>query len=178
MDAREFKQRFMPHYKLLYRVAYHLTGNAQDAEDLLQDMYLKLWQKRDDLKEEADTQAYLVTIMKNLFVDQRRHKRIDASEDIEAHASPPDERSLDEQIGSRDEVQQVEGLIRQLSERDAKIIQMHLMEERSYEEIESDTGLSQGNIRIIVMRAKKKLKQHKATGSRLLYSVEETRLLS
>jgi RNA polymerase sigma-70 factor (ECF subfamily) len=149
----------MPHYKLLYRVAYHLTGNAQDAEDLLQDMYLKLWQKRDDLKEETYTQAYLVTMMKNLFVDQRRHKRIDASEDIEAHASPPDERSLDEQIGSRDEVQQVEGLIRQLSERDAKIIQMHLMEDRSYEEIESDTGLSQGNIRIIVMRAKKKLKQ-------------------
>ena len=159
MDAREFKQRFMPHYRLLYRVAYHLTGNAQDAEDLLQDMYLKLWQKRDDLKEETDTQAYLVTMMKNLFIDQRRHKRIDASEDIEAQASPPDERSLDHQIDARDEVRQVEGLIRQLSERDAKIIQMHLIEDRSYEEIESDTGLSQGNIRIIVMRAKKKLKQ-------------------
>ena len=159
MDAREFKQRFLPHHKLLYRVAYHLTGNAQDAEDLLQDMYLKLWQKRDNLKEEADTQAYLETMIKNLFVDQRRHKRIDASEDIEAHASPPDERSLDEQIDSRDEVKQVEGLIQQLSERDAKIIQMHLMEDRSYEEIEQDTGLSQGNIRIIVMRTKQKLKQ-------------------
>ncbi|MBO6032293.1 MAG: RNA polymerase sigma factor [Prevotella sp.] len=159
MEAREFKQRFMPHYKLLYRVAYYLTGNAQDAEDLLQDMYLRLWQKREDLPDEAMKEAYLVAMMKNLFVDQRRHKRIDASEDIEAHASPPDERSLDEQIDSRDEVQQVEGLIWQLSERDAKIIQMHLMEDRSYEEIESDTGLSQGNIRIIVMRAKKKLKQ-------------------
>ena len=159
MDAQEFKQRFMPHYKLLYRVAYYLTGNAQDAEDLLQDMYLKLWQKREDLKEETDTQAYLVTMMKNLFIDQRRHKHLDASEAIEAHASPPDERSLDHQIDARDEVRQVEGLIRQLSERDAKIIQMHLMEDRSYEEIESDTGLSQGNIRIIVMRAKKKLKQ-------------------
>ena len=159
MDAQEFKQRFMPHYKLLYRVAYHLTGNAQDAEDLLQDMYLKLWQKRDDLKEETDTQAYLVAMMKNLFVDKRRHKRIDASEDIEAHASPPDERSLEHQIDSRDEVQQMEGLISELPERDAKIIKMHLMEDRSYEEIESNTGLSQGNIRIIVMRAKKKLKQ-------------------
>ena len=159
MDAREFKQQFMPHYKLLYRVAYHLTGNAQDAEDLLQDTYLKLWQKRDDLPDEAMKEAYLVTMMKNLFVDQRRHKRIDASEDIEAHASPPDERSLDEQIGSRDEVQQMEGLICELPERDGKIIRMHLMEDRSYEEIESDTGLSQGNIRIIVMRAKKKFKQ-------------------
>ena len=159
MDAQEFKQRFMPHYKLLYRVAYYLTGNAQDAEDLLQDTYLKLWQKRDDLPDEAMKEAYLVTMMKNLFVDQRRHKRIDASEDIEAHASPPDERSLDELIDSRDEVKQVEGLIQQLSERDAKIIQMHLMEDRSYEEIESDTGLSQGNIRIIVMRTKQKLRQ-------------------
>jgi RNA polymerase sigma-70 factor (ECF subfamily) len=53
----------------------------------------------------------------------------------------------------------MEGLISELPERDAKIIKMHLMEDRSYEEIESDTGLSQGNIRIIVMRAKKKLKQ-------------------
>ena len=159
MDAREFKQRFMPHYKLLYRVAYHLTGNIQDAEDLLQDTYLKLWQKREDLPDEAMKEAYLVTMMRHLFLDQRRHKRIDASEDIEAHASPPDKRSLDEQIDSRDEVQQVEGLINQLSERDAKIIKMHLMEDRSYEEIEQDTGLSQGNIRIIVMRTKKKLKQ-------------------
>ena len=159
MDAREFKQRFMPHHQLLYRVAYHLTGNAQDAEDLLQDLYLKLWQKRDDLPDEAMKEAYLVTMMRNLFVDQRRLKRLDASAELKNEEGPPDERSLDRQIDARDEVTQVEGLIRQLSERDAKIIQMHLVDDRSYEEIERDTGLSQGNIRIIVMRTKKKLKQ-------------------
>ena len=53
----------------------------------------------------------------------------------------------------------MEGLIGELPEREAKIIKMHMMEDRSYEEIEQDTGLSQGNIRIIVMRTKKKLKQ-------------------
>ena len=159
MDAREFKQRFMPHYRLLYRVAYHLTGNAQDAEDLLQDLYLKLWQKRDDLPDEAMRDAYLVTMMRNLFVDQRRLKRLDASAELKNGDDPPDERSLDRQIDTKDEAMQMEGLIRQLSERDAKIIQMHLMEDRSYEEIEHDTGLSQGNIRIIVMRTKQKLRQ-------------------
>ena len=159
MDAREFKQRFMPHHRLLYRVAYHLTGNAQDAEDLLQDMYLKLWQKRDDLPDEAMKDAYLVTMMRNLFIDQRRLKHVDASAELKEELSPPDERSLDRQIDTRDEAAQMEGLIRQLSERDAKIIQMHLMEDRSYEEIERDTGLSQGNIRIIVMRTKNKLKK-------------------
>ena len=159
MDAREFKQRFMPHYKLLYRVAYHLTGNAQDAEDLLQDMYLKLWQKRDDLPDEAMKEAYLVTMIRRLFIDQRRLKRLDTSAELKNEEGASDERSLDHQIDARDEARQMEGLIGGLPERDGKIIRMHLMEDRSYEEIEQDTGLSQGNIRIIVMRTKKKLKQ-------------------
>ena len=159
MDAQEFKQRFMPHYKLLYRVAYHLTGNAQDAEDLLQDMYLKLWQKRDDLPNEAMKEAYLMTMMRRLFIDQRRLKHIDASAELKEELSSPDERSLDHQMDTKDEAQQMEGLISELPERDGKIIRMHLIEDRSYEEIEQDTGLSQGNIRIIVMRTKQKLKQ-------------------
>lgn len=159
MDAREFKQRFMPYHRLLYRVAYHLTGNAQDAEDLLQDTYLRLWQKRDDLREEAVTEAYLVTLTRNLFRDQQRLKRIDTSTELTEEAEPPDERGLDRQIDSQDEASQMEGLIQQLPERDGRIIQMHLVEDKSYEEIERDTGLSQGNIRIIVMRARQKLKQ-------------------
>jgi RNA polymerase sigma-70 factor (ECF subfamily) len=159
MGAREFKQRFMPFHRRLYRVGYHLTGNAQDAEDLLQDTYLKLWQKRDDLKEEVVTEAYLVTLMQNLFRDQRRLKRIDTSEDIDDHAEPPDERSLAETLEAKDEARQMGTLMDGLPERDRNIIQMHLVEDKSYEEMEQDTGLSQGNLRIIMMRTKQKLKE-------------------
>ena len=159
MDAREFKQRFMPFHRRLYRVGYHLTGNAQDAEDLLQDTYLKLWQKRDDLREEAITEAYLVTLMQNLYKDQRRLKRIDTSEDIDDHAEPPDEQSLAQMTEAKDEAQQMEKLMDELPERGGQILRMHLVEEKSYEEIERDTGLSQGNLRIIMMRTKQKLKQ-------------------
>ncbi|MBR5061500.1 MAG: RNA polymerase sigma factor [Prevotella sp.] len=159
MDAREFKQHFLPHHKLLYRVAYQLTGNAQDAEDLLQDMYLKLWQKRDNLPDKAKKEAYLVTMIRRLYIDQRRLKHLDTSAELKNEEGLPDEQSLDRQIDSKDEAQQMEKLINGLPERDGKIIQMHLLEDRSYEEIEQDTGLSQSYIRIIVMRTKKKLKQ-------------------
>ena len=159
MNAQEFKQRFMPFHKLLYRVAFHLTGNVQDAEDLLQDTYLKLWQKRDDIREETVNQAYLVTLMRNLLRDQQRLKHIDSSAELRNELSPPDERSLEGQIAARDEASQMKSLINQLPKRDKEIIRMHLMEERTYDEIEQDTGLSQGNIRIIVMRTKQKLKQ-------------------
>ena len=49
MDAAEFKQQFLPYHRKLYRVAFRLTGNPQDAEDMVQEAYLKLWNKRDEL---------------------------------------------------------------------------------------------------------------------------------
>ena len=97
--------------------------------------------------------------MRNLLRDQQRLKRIDSSAELKEELSPPDERSLEGQIAAKDEASKMESLISQLPEREGRVIRMHLVEERSYDEIEQDTGLSQGNIRIIVMRTKQKLKQ-------------------
>jgi len=104
-------------------------------------------------------ESYLVKMIRNLFLEQHRIKRLDTSTELKEADSPPDEQSLDHQIDAKDETSQMESLINELPERDARIIQMHLIEERSYEEIEQNTGLSKGNIRIIVMRTRQKLKQ-------------------
>ena len=151
MTAQEFKQRFMPFHRLLYRVAYHLTGNAQDAEDLLQDTYLKLWTKRDDLPPDAQTEAYLITLMRNLYRDQRRQKRIETI-DVDPHSIPlPIE---GESEGGSEERAKLQGLINQLPDKQRQVMQAHIIEDRTYEEIEQDTGLSNGNIRVIISRAK------------------------
>ena len=47
MDAAEFKQQFLPYHRKLYRTAFRLTENPQEAEDMVQEAYLKLWNKRD-----------------------------------------------------------------------------------------------------------------------------------
>ena len=49
MDAAEFKQQFLPYHRKLYRTAFRLTENHQEAEDMVQEAYLKLWNKRDEL---------------------------------------------------------------------------------------------------------------------------------
>ena len=150
----------MPHHKLLYRVAYSMLGNAQDAEDLLQDFYLKLWTKRDELPEEAKNQAYLVTSIRNLYYEKRRLKRIDASAELGQQPEPPDSSPpLERQIESRDEARHMQVLINDLPDRDRQVLERRLVEDQSYEEIERDTGLSQGNIRQIVLRTRMKLKQ-------------------
>ena len=47
MEASAFKQRFMPYWRHLFWTAWRLTGNTQDAEDLVQEAFLKLWTKRE-----------------------------------------------------------------------------------------------------------------------------------
>lgn len=64
MDTAEFKQQFLPYHRKLYRVAFRLTGNPQEAEDMVQEAYLKLWNKRDELASVLNTEAYCVTLVK------------------------------------------------------------------------------------------------------------------
>ena len=151
MTAQEFKQRFMPFHRLLYRVAYHLTGNAQDAEDLLQDTYLKLWTKRDDLPPDAQTEAYLITLMRNLYRDQRRLKSNIVHETYEPDKSYEPYEEEEEDLDNRAELQK---LIEQLPDKQRAVMKAHIVEDKTYEEIERDTGLSNGNIRVIISRAK------------------------
>lgn len=158
MTALEFKQRFLPHHRLLYRVAYRLTGNQQDAEDLVQDFYLKLWQRRDTLSAEAQNEAYLITMLRNLFRDQQRLKHIAtvSFDDVEVN-DPPDESQASYE--TRDEAMQMTELIARLPQKQRTIMQMHLEQESPYDEISQATGLSPGNLRVIVSRAKQTLKE-------------------
>jgi len=151
MTAQEFKQRFMPFHRLLYRVAYHTTGNQQDAEDLLQDTYLKLWTKRDDLPPDAQTEAYLITLMRNLYRDQRRLKSNIVHETYEPDKSYEPYEEEEEALDNRAELR---SLIDRLPDKQREVMKAHIVEDKTYEEIQRDTGLSNGNIRVIITRAK------------------------
>ncbi len=159
MDAKEFKRRFLPHHKSLYRVAYSLTGDAQDAEDLLQDTYLRLWQKRSLLDNRDVPLSYMVAVMRHIHAEHCRLKRFDMEKAVEAPPDKPDERTPLRMIEAKDEAEKMNQLIEELPEKDRWIIRKLLLEGQSYAEIEQDTGLSQGNIRQIAARTKKKLKE-------------------
>lgn len=69
MDASEFKSVFMPYQPKLYRTAYAILRNAQDAEDIVQEAYLRLWNRREDMDSAICKEAYCVSMVKNLCVD-------------------------------------------------------------------------------------------------------------
>lgn len=69
MDTESFKREFLPYHRKLYCVAYRLLENAADAEDLVQEAYLKLWDKREGLSVISNPEAFSVTLVKNMCFD-------------------------------------------------------------------------------------------------------------
>ncbi len=158
MTAAEFKQRFLPYSKKLYRLAFRIMGNEQDAEDMVQDTFLKLWKKRDELPELENVEAYCTTLLKNTCFDAIRARRPDVD-------NPPEELNIAEErltsdiVEQRDEVNTVKHLIGMLPESQRQIIQMKDIEDYSFEEIEQRTGLTMVNIRVTLSRARKKIRE-------------------
>lgn len=159
MNAEEFKQRFMPYHRMLYRVAFSLTGNVLDAEDLLQDTFMRMWQKREQLTSALVNEAYLIIMMRNLYMDRARVKTLDTSIPLESVNLPSDQNRPDDKAERRNEAFLMKELIEHLPQKEKDIIRMYLLEELSYEEMEASTGMKQGNLRQIVLRTRNKLKE-------------------
>ena len=159
MSPQEFKERFIPYHKMLYRVAFRLTNNVQDAEDLLQDTFLHMWQKRELLTSNSVNEAYLIIMLRNIYLNKTRQKTIDTSTPLETIYALADLDRPDTKAERRNEAFLMKELIEHLPPKERSIITMYLIDELSYDEIERDTRLKQGNIRQIVMRSRKKLQE-------------------
>ncbi len=157
MDAVSFKQRFMPHWRHCFWVAWRLTGCTQDAEDLVQEVFLKLWMKREDLYGIDNDEAYLTTLVRHLYLDQRR-KHVNMTGTPVEEIPVEDGDDVMGRVEVRDEVEQVARLIGQLPRQQQKVITMHDINQLSSEEIYSQTGLSHVNIRTLLSRARKNLR--------------------
>lgn len=159
MDATEFKQQFVPYHRKLYRVAFLLTGNAQDAEDLVQEAYLKLWNKRDELANIRNTEAYCVTLIKHLCYDNMRAARLTIDGHVPEELNIPTDNNPAVDTERRDEANIVRNLINKLPKPQKQVIMLRDVNDCSYEEIGEITRLSAVNIRVLLSRARKKIRE-------------------
>ena len=143
-------------YQKLYRVAYYILESEADAEDALQELYLKLWKGRDLLDDVLNPQAYSVRLLKNICIDRIRS----ASHVVLTDSLPEKDGgySQDDSIDSRDRLDKVLSAIKSLPERQAQILRLRLIEGKTYSQIARITGLNYLTIRVALSRARKSLK--------------------
>ncbi|MDR1402665.1 MAG: RNA polymerase sigma factor [Tannerellaceae bacterium] len=159
MDAESFKRLFLPYHPRLYRIAYALTGNSQDAEDILQDTYCKLWNKRAELSHINNTEAFCITLVKNLCFDLLRSSRKNMQKEAFEKITLIADASPETEVIEQDESKQIQQLIDKLPEKQRQVIRLRGINDCSLEEIEKITGLSAVNVRVLLSRARKIVKE-------------------
>lgn len=159
MTGEEFKQRFLPFSRSMYGAALRLTHNAQEAEDAVQDAYLKLWAKRDTLPDMDNAEAYCVTLTRNICHDRQRRKRIDADDGQDGCAQIPSRTNIEAETENKNHADIMKRCISRLPERQQQIVNMRDVEGLTYDEISRSTGLAMTNIRVTLKRARNKLRE-------------------
>ena len=168
--AQRFECDAMPLLDQLYGAALRMTRNPADAEDLVQEAFLKLWIKRDGLQITDSAEAFCVTTVKNLFYDQVRKRRPQTTNHTPEELQIPHDDDAGRAIELAEDRQMAWQLINGLPEQQRQVVMMRDIGEMAYREIERQTGLTAVNIRVLLSRARKQmreqLKQMKDNGYR------------
>ncbi len=159
MPASLFKQLLLPLYPRLQRVALRMLGNVEDAEDMVQEVYMKLWGKREELPDVQNMEAYCVALTKNMCIDRLRLAEVDRVDvdDVPLSLSAADD--VASQLERQDAVEQVKLIIETLPEKQQQVITLRDIRDCTFEEIEEQTGLTAVNVRALLSRARKTIRE-------------------
>ncbi|MCR4602843.1 MAG: RNA polymerase sigma factor [Prevotella sp.] len=167
MKEISFRTDVLPLKDELFRLALRITLNRADAEDIVQETMLKVWNRRDSWSELESIEAYCLTICRNLALD--KVKRADSQQpslddtDEKGHVHEHIDHSYDanpeEQAVQRDRVALVRQLINQLPEKQKSCMQLRDMEGKPYKEIAQVLGITEQQVKVNIFRARQAIKE-------------------
>lgn len=154
----DFRKIWLPLAERFYRVAYHLLESRDDAEDAVQELYLKILSIPGKLVYVRDPAAYGITLLKNICIDRIRRRESRKAEQLE-ELMATDAFGPDRKMTGKETLKRVMKEMEKLPEKQAMVLRMRALEGLEYDEIASRTGLSQVNIRVLISMARKTLKK-------------------
>lgn len=156
MTKAEFIQSYMPLSESLYRVAYYILESEADAEDAVQDLYVRLWGSIDSLDTVRNPKSYCITLIRNICIDRiRRASHQDCNEMPEIVSGEADAHSA---LERKETLARVMKAMDKLPDGQRKVLRMKVFEDLSYEEIAEATGMNYLTLRVLLSQARRKLK--------------------
>lgn len=141
----------------LYRVAYSVLRNASDAEDAVQEAFVRVLRHRDTLHEVRDQRVWLIRIVWNVVLDRkRRMKTRPETDDVAelARVLPAAGLSADERVAAAQHHAHVLACVEQLPAKERQVLMLSAFEELTSVEIASVLGISESSVRSRLFRAR------------------------
>ena len=156
MDPKQFNTQILSLSDRLFRLAKSILRNAEAAQDAVQDLNLKLWEKRSALDEIENMPAFTMKSMRNLCLDTIRQQREENELPVEIEFTEPNPYQQTEQ---KDLVKRIRDMIDDLPELQRTVIRMRDVEGMELSEIADITSLSENAVTVNLSRARQKIRE-------------------
>lgn len=143
----------------MYRIAYRVVKNDEEAQDVVQDTLVKIWKIRERLDSIENVDGYCMMITRNMGIDKVRSRKMETTDiseqyDLQSGAADPERLSI-----VRDELRIVKAAIAELPETHRSVLELRDIEGYSYKEISEMTGYTLDKVKVYLHRARLKLRE-------------------
>jgi RNA polymerase sigma-70 factor (ECF subfamily) len=161
MKKISFQNDVLPLKNELYRLALRITLNPAEAEDIVQETMIKVWNRRDQWNDIDSIEAFCLTICRNLSLDKMKKMTNQSQSLSEGEHDAPDRSysNPEEQAVQQDRIALVRRLICELPEKQRSVMQLRDFEGKSYKEIADIMAISEEQVKVNIFRARQAIRQ-------------------
>ena len=162
MNIEAFKNRVLPTKEKLYRFALRMLRNEDEAKDVVQEVMIKVWNRRDQMNSWQNIEAWCMQITKNHILDQIKSSRYKLTDQMESGFDLGDHQSQTPEkiIEAKDTMKSISKMIDALPEKQKQVIQLRDIEGFSYKEIGDIMGVDLNQVKINLFRARKSVREN------------------
>ena len=156
---KDFKTRILPIKDKLYRFALRIVEDESEAKDVVQEVFIKVWNKRMEMHRYANLEAWCMRLTRNLSIDKLRskHRRVVPLEGrmvmAETNTTPYQKTAM------KDTVDYVRQLMQGLPMKQKMVMQLRDIEGLTYQEIAQTLDISLSQVKVNLFRARKTIRQ-------------------
>lgn len=159
MQELSFRNDILPLKDKLFRLALRITFDRAEAEDVVQETLIRVWNKRDEWSQFGSIDAYCLTVARNLAIDRSERKDSRTVELTLEMEQASDASSPYEKLVNKERMTLIHRLMNKLPEKQRLIMLLRDVEGKSYKEIAAVLNLTEEQVKVNLFRARQKVKQ-------------------
>lgn len=160
MNKISFRNDILPMKNQLFRLAFRITLDSAEAEDIVQDTLIKVWNKHTDWETIESIEAFSLKICHNLALDRSklRDNNNNSLEDVNID-EPQTSYTPQDRMIQRDKVRLIKGIVDSLPEKQRSCMQLRDFEGKQYKEIAAILDITEEQVKVNIFRARQTVKQ-------------------
>ena len=161
MSVETFESRVLPAKNKLYRFALRIMGDQEEAKDIVQEVMIKVWNRRETIDSLNNMEAWCMQITKNMCFDKIKSKAYQTNVQIPENWELTDNRETPDSTTEKGDImRQIHQFINRLPDKQKLVMQLRDIEGLSYKEISDVMSIDLNQVKVNLFRARKSVREN------------------